>query len=200
MFFLFISPLTLTSQTYVFYLHGHIVEIQGANAVETNQGFGAYKYNDILDSLKSAGFIVKSEVRPPDTDVKQYASKVAAEIMELIGRGVDPSAISVIGASKGGYIAMEVSSLMKNDKLNFIVMGACPGSAAEKNLHLFGNVLFIREKTDNVENCEGLKMVSPGIKKYKDLEINTGLRHGFLYRPIKEWLQPAITWASGKYN
>jgi ketosteroid isomerase-like protein len=25
--------------------------------------------------------------------------------------------------------------------------------------------------------------------------LNTGLRHGFIYRPIKEWIEPTLAWA-----
>jgi hypothetical protein len=27
------------------------------------------------------------------------------------------------------------------------------------------------------------------------VEVNTGLKHGFIYRPLKEWTEPTIAWA-----
>lgn len=50
-------------QHYPFYLHGQIVEEQGANAVDTVNGFGAYQYEDILSAFRKANFTVLSEVR-----------------------------------------------------------------------------------------------------------------------------------------
>jgi hypothetical protein len=34
-----------------------------------------------------------------------------------------------------------------------------------------------------------------GINEWKEIELNTGLKHGFLFRPIKEWVDPTIAWA-----
>ena len=38
------------------------------------------------------------------------------------------------------------------------------------------------------------------IPNYKEIEINTGLKHGFLYRPLVEWVRPAMLWATGNYK
>ena len=36
---------------------------------------------------------------------------------------------------------------------------------------------------------------SKGLKKYKEIELNLGLEHGFLYKPYREWVVPAVDWA-----
>lgn len=189
------------AQKYIFYLHGKIVENQGANAVDNTNGFGAYKYLDILDSLKQHRFFVLSEVRPKNTDVDQYALKIKIQIDSLIKTGADPKNITVIGASKGAAIAMRVSTLLKNKNINYVFMAGCYGEdAGEKDLNFYGNVLSIYEKSDQAGGCKGIQSRSTGLSNYKDLEINTGLRHGFLYRPIPEWLNPAVSWANGNYQ
>lgn len=33
-----------------------------------------------------------------------------------------------------------------------------------------------------------------GIGTHREIRLETGLRHGFLYRPLKEWTEPAIAW------
>src|SRR4051812_40485965 len=88
----------------IFYLHGAIVEVQGANAVDTKNGYGAYKYLDILDSLRSANDLVISEVRKPGTEAKEYAEMTANKIDSLIKTGNKASDITVVGASKGAVI------------------------------------------------------------------------------------------------
>jgi hypothetical protein len=185
------------SQRIIYYLHGRIVEVQGANAVETTNGYGPYRYNDILDSLRSHGFEVRSEVRGPETEVVSYAEKLKLEIEDLIRKGVPASHITVIGASKGSAIAMHLSSILKNEDVNFVFMASC---SEDQGLPVFGNILSIHEKSDFYHSCQHLKDISKGIRHYKDIEINTGLRHGFLYRPIPQWLQPALKWASGRYD
>ena len=38
------------------------------------------------------------------------------------------------------------------------------------------------------------------IKHFKEIELNTGMGHGFLFKPLKEWIEPTIKWANGNYN
>jgi len=41
------------STRYIFYLHGRIVEVQGANAL--SQQYGKYEYDSIIQALKDMG-------------------------------------------------------------------------------------------------------------------------------------------------
>lgn len=190
----------IRSQSYIFYLHGMIVENKGADAVDSVNGYGKYQYRDILDSLRAGGkFIVISEVRPKNTDVKLYAKKVCRQIDSLILIKTNPEKITVIGASKGSLIAMYVSSYMKNQNINYVFMAACTDGLASSapDLTFSGNVLSIYEKNDFAGSCNKMKPRSPEINHYKEIVLSTGLRHGFLYRPLREWVHPALKWASG---
>jgi hypothetical protein len=66
------------SEKYVFYLHGAIVQQQGENAVSS--AYGKYMYRAIVDSLRTNGFIVISEVRPKDASFDAYCGKVAVQV------------------------------------------------------------------------------------------------------------------------
>jgi len=191
---------TSFSQNYIFYLHGRIIEVQGANAVDQVNGYGAYKYNDILDSLKKNNTLVISEVRSKDTQVKDYALKVKKQIDSLLKKGVKPEDITVIGASKGSLIAMYVSSYLKNKSVNFVFMAACYTDDNDPEINFYGNILSIYEKSDAAGSCGTIKSHSSGVNHYKELEINTGLKHGFLYKPIREWIVPARQWAHEQYD
>jgi len=199
-----LSALSCYSQKYVFYLHGRIVEVQGPNAVDTINGYGAYRYFDIIDSLKKKGFNVISEVRKPNTDVKEYAKVVSKQIDSLLKQNIKPRNITVIGASKGAIIAMYVSTLLKNSDINYVFMGACYDNlyAENKEIMFCGNILSIYEKSDYEigRSCKKLKDRSNSITNYKEIEINTGLRHGFIYRPIKEWMEPTSQWINNYYK
>lgn len=201
-FFLFF--LESPGQKYVFYLHGRIIENQGPRAVDSVNGFGAYRYFDILDSLRQRKFIVLSEARSKNTDSETYAFKIKKQIDSLLRLGIAADHITVIGASKGSGIAMFVSSYAKNKDLNFVLMAGCGDNLLQEHpkLELYGNILSIYEKSDGVfaQSCIQLRNRSAHINHYKETEINTGLRHGFLYRPIPEWLYPAIRWANGDYR
>lgn len=190
----------MRSQKHIFYLHGKIVENQGATAVDKTNGFGAYKYNDILDSLRKNKAVVISEVRQKGCDVRTYALKVKGQIDSLLKIGVKANDITVVGASKGSLIAMYVSSYAKNKEINYVFMAACYADETNAELNFYGNILSIYEKSDGAGTCLSLKNASSGINHYKELELTTGLRHGFLYKPLLEWVNPALKWANGSYE
>ncbi|MBL0119009.1 MAG: hypothetical protein IPP89_08495 [Saprospiraceae bacterium] len=45
-----------------------------------------------------------------------------------------------------------------------------------------------------------LLSMSPKISRYQDIAINTGLSHGFLFKAMKEWIDPTALWAYRKYD
>jgi len=187
-------------QRYIFYLHGRIVEVQGANAVDSINGFGPYKYNDILDSLRGRHFVVISEVRPLNTRPDEYALKVISQIDSLIRLKVSPDRITLIGGSKGAVIAMEVSSRYQNKQISYVIMAGCTDGLYNNypDIKLNGNVLSIFEKSDSFStSCLKFRERSPNLAIYKEIELDTKLKHGFIYRPIKDWLNPAVNWALG---
>jgi hypothetical protein len=168
----------VSAQKHVFYLHGRIIETQGAKAVDKENGYGEYRYQDILDSLKRKGLIVHSEVRPANTVVADYAEKISSEIRSLLKSGIAASEITVIGASKGAAIAIQCSANLKNKDMRFVFLAGCCGA---KQINCSGKILSIFEASDACGSC-------------KELELKTGLRHGFFYRPRPEWLNPTLEW------
>ena len=191
-------------QHYLFYLHGLIVEEQGANAVDTINGFGAYQYQDILNTFQKENFTVLSEVRQKNTDPSEYADKIVHQIDSLINEGVSPNDITVVGASKGAIISMLISSYLKNKDVNFVFLAGCNNDILKRfpEIQFCGNILSVYEKTDYIgHSCLNFKQNSnQSIPHYKELELNTGLKHGFLYKPLPEWIKPAIKWANKNYE
>jgi poly(3-hydroxybutyrate) depolymerase len=88
---------------YLFYLHGAIIENEGVNAVSPR--FGAYEYEQILNTFVNKGFVVISEPRPRGTDIEKYAAKVVGQVNALLKAGVPPQHITIVGGSRGGQIA-----------------------------------------------------------------------------------------------
>lgn len=195
------SGLKQTAQTvntkakYLFYLHGKIVEDQGAKAV--SEKHGAYEYEKIVEGFRSEGFNVVSEVRPKDTDVEKYAEKVAGQVRELLKAGVSPENITVVGASRGAFITMLASTYIKNKNVNFVIIAGCGVSREFLNLaNLYGNVLSIYEKSDTTGSCKAVFDDAEGLNKQKEVMLETGLAHGFIYKPMREWLIPTLDWAN----
>ena len=179
---------------YLFYVSGYIVA--EGNTRPTSPRYGVYEYQEILDSFKQRGFVVISEARKQSREIEPYAAKVAAQVKQLLKAGVPAQNITVVGASQGSWIAMLVSTYTANRDVNFVFLSACTAEAdILKLVDLHGNVLFISERTDLAGSCQRFRDDARGIRDYKAIEINTGLKHGYLYRPLKEWVEPAIEWA-----
>lgn len=105
---------------YLFYLHGRIIEDQGLSAVSPE--YGQYMYAEILGVLESHGFVVISEERKSGTDASAYVERVAAQVEDLLSLGVPPGSITVVGASKGAAITVEVSHLLANSEVNYVLL------------------------------------------------------------------------------
>ena len=186
------------SMKHIFYLHGMIIEVQGINAVSDQ--FGPYEYTSIVDSLKATGAQVHSEVRTDKTDFFEFGKKISNEIDALIAKGVTPEDITVIGASKGGMIAMYISDINTNN-VNYVLLGSSSDYSQKTfDFNLHGNILGIYEKSDDVAGNDYQHWIdkSTNAKSFEQLQINTGLGHGFLYTPNKAWLDPARKMINGK--
>ena len=182
------------SMKHIFYLHGMIIEVQGIDAVSPQ--FGPYEYTTIVDSLKATGAEVHAEVRTEKTDFNEFGKKISKEIDDLIAKGVSPSDITVIGASKGGMIAMYISDMNIN-KVNYVLLGSSSDYSRKNfDLNLHGNILGIYEKSDAVAGNSYQYWIdkSTNATSFEQLQINTGLGHGFLYTPNKAWLNPVKEW------
>lgn len=183
---------------YVIYLHGKIVEAAGRRP--TDPAFGVYEYDAILDSLRHSGFVVLSDQRPSGTDSDSFATHVARQVDSLLRLGVAPQAITVIGFSKGGWIAILSSSRLHNPAISFVFMGACgPWAFHRPDLHVSGRLLSLYETSDSLGvSCAPLfARRSPGTQA-REIALTLGLGHGTFFQPRSAWLAPAVAWADGR--
>ncbi len=179
---------------HVFYLHGMIVSVQGKHAV--SEEFGPYEYEAIIDALKADGYEVHAEVRTTQTDFDDFCRKTSGEIDQLIEKGVSPRDITVIGASMGGLMAMQVSHL-NPQPVNYVLLGAnSDRNEKQFDWHLHGHVLGIYEASDQIAGKDYTYWIerSPEAETFEQIQIHTGLGHGFLYTPNEAWMGPAREW------
>jgi hypothetical protein len=181
---------------FLFYLHGGVVTVLGDNAI--NQGapeWGPYEYSKILDSLRSQGFNVISEIRKDGIDDSVYVNKIGSQLDTLI-KHVSIKNIILVGASAGNNIVLNVASKVKVKNLKVVVMGGCwPDTYKEfLPITLYGKFLSIIETTDPHGTCYKIFDGRKTIRKYKEIKLNTGLSHGFLCKGYKEWIYPVVDW------
>lgn len=183
-----------TAPKYVFYLHGAIVQQQGENAVSS--AYGKYMYRAIVDSLEKNGFIVISEVRLKDATFDGYCGKVAVQVDSLLLAGVRPQNITVLGASVGAAMALEIAMITANRQINYALMGVCSDTSPRKyqQKKICGNFFSVFESSDGPGSCKELLFNRSCVSGFKEVKLNMGNGHGFLYQPYKEWLQPLVQW------
>jgi hypothetical protein len=185
---------------YLFYLHGKIIEDEGIPAVSPD--YGEYEYEAILEKLSNHGFVVISERRAKNTDSLEYAKRAAQQVTKLLDAGVPAKLITVVGASKGGGITILTSALLKNNEINFVIMAICTPASIEEikqnGMTLYGNVLSIYDSSDETAgSCQDLFSFSEGngLSRHREIVLNTGKGHGFLFKPLDEWVVPSMEWA-----
>jgi hypothetical protein len=181
---------------HLIYLHGRIVQ-ETQSARPESPEFGAYELEAILEAFRRHGFVVHHGIRPPGTNLGRGATRVVDEVRRLRAEGVPAERITVLGASMGAAIALRAAARLEEPELRFVLLSGCLESGAEEveseeGRPPRGRVLAIRETSDELSaGCAPWA----GDGRWGELEISTGLRHGFLYRPLPEWLAPAVEWA-----
>jgi hypothetical protein len=180
---------------YLFYLHGRIIENEGIRP--TDPKYGTYEYVEILHAFEKKGFVVISEARSKDTDVRAYARQIVSEVETLLQSGVPAKQITVVGASKGAVIAMLASTALKNRDMNFVVMANCNDWLARTfQIDLHGNVLSIYDVSDEVgRTCQPFFDKATGLNRRKEVELKIGTGHAILYKPLQQWVDLVVDWA-----
>lgn len=193
---------TTSNEKYIFFLHNRFLETHHLNNAHPEYGKVAYKA--IINAFKKEGFNVISEQRQGNVNARDYAEIVVLQIDSLLLKHVKAKQTTVVGTSKGGYIAQYVSTIANNPKLNFVFIGSFREQdiVAIPEINFCGNILNIYETSDpfGVSALKRKETSTCKISHYKDLELNTGLQHGFLFQPIDEWILPTIKWANGDYS
>ncbi|MGH2666392.1 alpha/beta hydrolase [Flavobacterium sp.] len=189
-------------QNYIFFLHNKFAEENDLNIEHPE--YGKVEYAEIIKAFKKDGFVVLSEKRKRNTDTENYAKKIVSQIDSLLKKGIKPNHITVVGTSKGGYIAQYVSTFIANPKLNFVFIGCYQDTDCENypEINFCGNILTIYEKSDlyGVSAIKRKKTSKLKINKFREIELNTNLKHGFLFKPLKEWIEPTKMWAKRNYD
>ncbi len=190
---------------HLIYLHGRIVQEQ-QSARPQHPRYGFYELEQILDAFRKRGFVVSGEIRPKSSSLSESADRLVEQVRRLLASGVPADRITVVGASMGAYISLRGSARLQQPDVRFCFLGACRTESfrdvlAEEGKAPSGRLLFIREASDELSaECEPVKSEAKPRVPAATLEIviHTGLSHGFLYRPVPEWLNSVVEWAVGE--
>lgn len=187
---------------HIIYLHGRIVQDQQIRRPRHPQ-YGYYELDKILEAFRGRGFVVSGEIRPKNATLSDSADRVVEQVRKLLDSGLPAGDVTVVGASMGAEIALLASARLQNPDVRFAILGAClsesvTGVVAEEGKGPSGRLLTIREASDDVTGtCPSWKQdpAQGPTLVVREIVIHTGLHHGFLYRPLPEWLSPVVEWA-----
>jgi pimeloyl-ACP methyl ester carboxylesterase len=189
---------------HLIYLHGRIVQEEQSTRPK-HPRFGYYELEKILGTFRDRGFVVSGGIRPKSATVSESADRVVEQIRRLLGSGVPADHITVVGGSMGAAIALLASARLQNPEVRFCALGGClvesvRGLIADEGNGPSGQVLSIREASDDLAGpCppwkNDLEAGPPLVAR--EIVLRTGLSHGFLYRPLPEWVDPVVEWARG---
>ena len=182
------------NKKHIFYLHGRIIEIQGKDAI--SEEYGKYELDSIVMALQDKDRMVIAEVRNENVGYVNYAKKISNEIDSLVNEGVKPTDITVIGASKGAIIASHISDINLNPVNYVFLAGNNEYQEKNNNWKFHGQVLCLFDSSDTIagSNYNYWKNKKNYTSKFEQIELKTHLGHGFLYKPLKEWIEPARKW------
>jgi alpha-beta hydrolase superfamily lysophospholipase len=185
---------------HLFYLHGRIVqEQQSSKAV--HPAFGVYDLDAIVAAFRTRGFTVHAAIRPKRESIDEAAARTVDEIRALLDSGVEVERIALVGASMGAAIGLEVAERLALPGLRVALLGACLSAHVEAlrasgGRGPSGRLLAIREASDeSTAGCASWPESANGTAlTARELTVDTGLRHGFLYRPLPVWVDPVVAW------
>lgn len=182
------------NKKHIFYLHGRIIEIQGKDAI--SEEYGKYELDSIVMALQDKDRMVIAEVRNENVGYVNYAKKISNEIDSLVNEGVKPTDITVIGASKGAIIASHISDINLNPVNYVFLAGNNEYQEKNNNWKFHGQVLCFFDSSDTIagSNYNYWKNKENYTSKFEQIELKTHLGHGFLYKPLKEWIEPTRKW------
>jgi pimeloyl-ACP methyl ester carboxylesterase len=184
---------------HLIYVHGAIVQNQQQRRPR-HPRFGYYELDQILDAFRREGFVVAGEVRPKEASVDESANALVEKVRGLLRSGVGADHVTVLGASMGAEIALRAAARLQEDRLRFAVLGVCASERVraikEEEKAPRGQVLAFREASDEISSpCAGWSDGAGSTLRLREVVLHTGLAHGFLYRPLPEWVTPTIEWA-----
>ena len=182
----------LPNKKYLIYLVGDLHQMEYEN------------YKAIVNKFVESGFIVIANPVQNSAYNHSYIAAIAGEVKSLLGGGVNPANVTVMGFSHGGIAALKVSSQLKNPDVNYIIVGGCPkpdtaNAFTEANMiSPVGRILNIYDKDDDqfgrlAPIFKDVKSEAPRIVQEK--RVKTGKGHNFGMEPLDAWLNPAIQFA-----
>jgi hypothetical protein len=193
---------------YLFYLHGQPAQKTGEQPAVSPR-YGEYRQADIVAHFEDRGLIVIDDF-PLQNNANRSAAEVVRRMRALMAAGVAPGNITVAGYSKGGYVALLVSSGLGDPRVGYVIMAGCGTGrngfafeqflAKKRGARLKGRMLSVFAANDMEAGSCGaaVEQATDGGLVFQEIRIRSSKGHGLFYQPLPEWITPVARWARGE--
>ncbi|ADU61244.1 MAG: hypothetical protein KUA35_01235 [Pseudodesulfovibrio sp.] len=190
---------------YLFYLHGQPAHKAGEPPAVSPR-YGAYQTSDIVAHFEDRGLTVIDDI-PMQDNANRSAAEVIRRMRVLMAAGVAPGNITVAGYSKGGFVALLVSSGLGDPRVGYVIMAGCGTGrngfafeqflAKKRGARLKGRMLSVFAANDmEAGSCQGaVEQATGGGLVFQETRIRSSKGHGLFYQPLPEWIIPVARWA-----
>ena len=77
-----------------------------------------------------------------------------------------------------------------------VLLAGCGRDIIGAKLEPWGRFLSIYDESDTIAgSCQAMMDTAKTAAAFKELKLQVGLGHGVLFKPLKEWVDPAAAWA-----
>ncbi|WP_139158543.1 MULTISPECIES: alpha/beta hydrolase [Pseudoalteromonas] len=157
---------------------------------------GGYDFPAIKQALADKSYTLIAHHRAKNTDPFAYAYELNQQVRTLVEKGVSARNITLVGFSRGSFIAGVASDKLSDLEINTVILAGCGRLVSSKHtdIKVFGHVLSVYERSDGPQSCATLAKRSTQTRSFNEIMIDTGLEHGAFYKPMNEWVTPVKAW------
>jgi len=128
-----------------------------------------------------------------------FVADTAEQVRGLLLAGVPASHITVVGFSKGGFLAQGVSARVAHDRVGYVILAGCsrdPARARQQGPRLRGRFLSLFDRSDRLSpSCKALFAHAESVQQKDEHVFDSGLDHGHFYTPRADWVGRVADWA-----
>lgn len=184
---------------YVIYMHSG--RFAKGRTTYTDGGFGTFDHPKIVAALKDPDYHLIAYIRPYKEELDDASRQLGHEVQALLGEGVPPENITLIGFAEGSEIVFFASSILEKEKLNIVMLGGCIRQVVwNASIAVWGRVLSLYDADDDfAASCKVLLKRDGKIPSFKETVLNSGGKgHGLFFQPDDLWLVPLKKWIKEK--
>ena len=110
--------------------------------------------------------------------------------------------MTVVGFSKGGFLALGVAASVGSDDVRYGILAGCgsdPAWVSRLGPRLRGRFLSLLDRSDRFDpSCAALFAAADRVREKHEHTFDTGLDHGLFYRPRGDWVARIVEWTARK--